>query len=216
MGSSTRNIQKKIKNIIQSSGKDNIDDNLNEIVFETLKLRKNKSFFYSDEFGNAIMGGVSILNSIKSGNLPEIKDEIDLLADNTEKPLIIQKILEEILDNMDVNGDAITDELILRAFKVTMAETLLDETLSINGFVELFVKASLYLLILEDTHEANIDEFDFVKIDEIENNFKSIASDLVDHYLGEDINKFVNNKIEFSCLVESIVELKSKLIKDGQ
>jgi len=117
---------------------------------------------------------------------------------------------------MDVNGDTITDELILRAFKVTMAETLLDETLSINGFVELFVKASLYLLILEDTHEANIDEFDFVKIDEIENNFKSIASNLVDHYLGEDINKFVNNKIEFSCLVESIVELKSKLIKDGQ
>lgn len=216
MGSSTRNIQKKIKNIIQSAGKENIDDNLSEIVFETLKLRKNKSFFYSDEFGNAIMGGVSVLNSIKSGNLPEIKDEIDLLVDNKEKSLVIQKILEDILDNLEINGNMITDELILRAFKITMADMLLDASLSIVDFVKLFVKTSLYLMILEDTHEANIDEFDFVKINDIEDNFKKIANELVEKYLAKDIIKFINEEIQFNDLRESIVNLKSRLIKDGQ
>lgn len=216
MGSSTRNIDKKIKKMIQNIGKENIDNNLNEIVLETLRLRKHKSFFYNSEFGDAVLGGVSVLNSIKAGRLPQIKDEIDLLISNNENVLRVQRILESILDALENNGQTITDELILRAFKSTMAKILLDPSLEVEDFVKDFVKAALYLLTLEDTHEANIDEFDFIKIDEIEENFRKITDELVEKYLKSEIYKFVNNDIEFDELREAIVNLKSRIVKDGQ
>lgn len=210
MGSSTRKFQKHIKKIMEDIDPNGTDDNINTIFSEAIKLRKNKNFFYNGEFGNAVTGGINAINLINSGKLPKIKDEIQSPTGEFNQ-VLVQDILDKILDNLDNDGNTITDELILRAFKIAMAELILSRDLSIDKFVELFVKKSLFLLILEDVHESSLEEFGFITTDKIEDKLEKLSNHLVEKYLVNNINSYVNGKMQFENLVESIIKLKSKI-----
>ncbi len=216
MGSSTKKIQKKIQKIMKEMGHDTptIDNNITTIFNESIKLRKNKSFFTNDGFGNAIAGGVSIIGSISSGKMPKILEEIELLDKASNKDLATQEILNSILDSLEQDNKKFENELLLRAFKITMSELLLNKDLSICKFIELLVKKCMYLLLIEDTNEASLEEFGFIQTPKIQEKLEERSNYVVDKYLMDDIIKYSKKEIEFAVLVNSITNLKKSIANE--
>lgn len=217
MGSSTRNIQKKIKQILKDSN-GTIDETLPKVINETIRMKKAKKYFGDKDFGNLVTGGMAGISALGKGTFKEdygLEYNIDLEQDIdiTHNELKIEQITEAILDKVEEN-DEIENSLILSTFKITMAEVILNRLLNGEEFLQKFMSNLLYSLIMENINEALLEFYEDIHTKDFKDKVKEFASNTIKEYMSKPIKDYVEKKIDLSSLIEEVSKL-NKSIKDS-
>ena len=214
MGSSTRKIQDKIKKILINDGDVlQIDEGISKAIQETLKLKKSKKYFGDKDFTKLISGGISGIVSIGSGNFKnDYNFDFDFNFEDIESldPLTVEQIIEIILGKIE-ETEEIENNLILSAFKISMAELILNGELSTYIFVKNFICTVLYYLIMENVAEAVLEVYEDIQSKDFNNKIKSFACKAVESNMKNTINDFISGKIELDQLIKDIVDLSAKV-----
>lgn len=211
MGSSTRKIQKKIKDILKQGGNDQqLDVAIPKVVNETLRLKRSKKYFGDKDFVNLMSGGLASIASISSGTFKREYDiEFDFDGEQLTE-LSVEKIIENILDRVEQN-EQIENSLILSAFKASMADLILNKDITSIGFVSKFITNVLYLLIMENINEALLEQFEEVHTNDFDDRIKKFANNVVSTNMKDYIASFTRGNSTLEDLISQLAELHSSI-----
>lgn len=215
MGTSTRKMQDKIKKILENSKKqnENFDDVIENVCYETLRAKKVKKYFGDDDFTKLVSQGVVSLNAIKSGRINDYIDNEEPIDINHIDEIEANKILDKILDKIEEEYDDIESALILAAFKVAMAESILNNgKYDERSFIMFFCSNILFRIIMEHVNESMYEVYKDKNTEDYTNKIKKYAKDWTSDHLQNSINKYLEDK-NINSLVDEIIKRAGEEIK---
>lgn len=213
MGSSTRKIQKKIKEIL-SKNREPIEDVLPKVIAETIRMKKVKNYFGDKDFENLVTAGIAGVSSLCSGTFNKdynLGYEVQLEQIKKEDTIKVEQIIESILDKVEDESQEIENSLILSSFKVTMAEIILDNSISSETFLKKFMNNLLYSLIMENINEAVIEVYDDINSNNFKDKVREFSNNIIAVHMSKPIYDYINKNIELEHLIEKIIQLNENI-----
>lgn len=203
MGTSSRRINRKIKELLEKFNPETVEQAIPTIVPPVLRVKGTNKFF-SDEFTVAIGIGVKGA-TVLSNREPEEDLPIELPV--TSDPISIERFIEAIIEF--VGEDAFEEESPVKpALKYALTESVKTATIENKIFIFLreFCYCLLYLLISTQAAEALSEHFSSEAETNLDNKLKQVARKITEDHLINEIIAYNASSITLDTLIESVTK----------
>jgi len=212
MGTSTRRMNKKIRDLLQQNNYETFDLAIPDVYKEVMRS-KAVNRFYSEEFSVAIGVGIRGLKAINEGTF---REEFNFDGSIKDDALTKQKIIESIIDI--VGEEAFEeDSLVKTALKYALTESVLkdDEARQLYLFMQSFCSYLMYLLISSQA-EVLGENFMNISATEMDDKIKKVAQDIVSNSLNQTILAFLAGQVDIQTLIKAISDKASSFKVIGE
>jgi hypothetical protein len=209
VGTSTRRINKKIKEILQQKAPMDVDQVIPDIYNEVMKV-KSVNRFYSSEFSIAVGAGINSINAISKGTFQQ---DYKFETAVNDDPITRQRIIEAILNF--IGDDAFEDDSPVK----TALKYALTEAVRVGGdaeeklflFMSEFCYCLIYLLISGQSAEALTEYFTGISATYLDEKIKSTARGIVSSSLVPHIREYIAGRMSLEALISVITEKVASL-----
>lgn len=209
MGSSVRKTSEKIKKLLKESidMTPDIDskDLVPQVAVETLKSKKTKNYFSDKDFIILVGGGFSCFKKIREVGYDSFLKVYDLKDDKLTL-VDVQKIIESILDNIEVQSGEIDSSLILSAFQSAMTYMLLKELSDPKEFLVEFCERFIKMLVREEACEELMEAFSTVSEIDLDKQIADFSVTYVKDNFLDLIDECNNGNIKIDELIKRMQE----------
>ncbi|UJW58775.1 hypothetical protein HXZ66_15785 [Bacillus sp. A116_S68] len=200
MGTSKRNINNKIKEILQGTSKEKLNEKAVEISESIITEKSLKETIYNEQ---SFYVSLDTINSnFKSLNSEGYKGKSkkDLEEDPLTRDEFIDKILIEIENETKIDSD-----LLKKSLKIVMIK-FMNEEFDIYAFAQLLFYQITYELLFKELNDTLVESISNVSYEEIKEMAEYNTTKLMDAETYNLINNLVDRKISLDSVITTIVK----------
>lgn len=199
MGTSKRNISKKIKDLLKDIPASELNNNAPEVSKKILTKRVIQSYLVDEQ---SLQTSFSLItekfNSLNSSGFGG-KSKEEFLQDTLSQKEFIDLILDEIENEAYDNKD-----LLEKAYIIAMTKAIHMEEFDVYSFAQILFYHLINQILLKDLYDTLKDIYDDFSYDEIEKMTTNLTDQIMSTNVYNLVNEFVDKKISITKVLEQI------------
>lgn len=201
MGTSKRNLNKKIKKLLQDKPLNDIDTSALEVSKTIITRRELNQQLVDEEtiqnFFSIISKNFSKLSSAGFGG----KSKKEVLED----PLTMQEFLNMILDQIE-DDEFFEKELLEKAYKISMTKMLQEDEFDLYSFAQVLFYHLIQLILEKELYDTLRDLYEDFTYQDIEKWISRLTNQIMNDSIYKLVDEFVDKKLPLKKVLDKIVE----------
>ncbi len=206
MGTSTRNINNKIANLLKEYYQNEVRTDI-IIPKSALKIIPYEKYFNSHT-EKYLDGAKSIAKKIEANGYSFLEIAEEDVLDDKKVTEILVKITNEL--NFNRNYSHEKSSIFIDAFKIAFSANILERNESAQIFLKNYCSEIVKLMLNENFYEPLVELRNDLSENEIEEEIEKITKEKIDGRIKAEVNSYLKNEIDMEELFEI---LKDKLTR---